>query len=111
MRDWSARASSAVALLVWLVATAIAFGERFALGVAVVLYGALYFASGLAIPRTSEQVGVRLLALRRIATGLLFLAIGLWRVGWDDVILFPLAAIELAWGIAFLWVSPRLPRP
>ena len=110
MPAWFWRVISAIVLVAWVAGIPIAFGARVVYGIVWTVYGLLFLGTALAIPRTNERVGVRLLALRRVATGLLLLAVGLWRFGWDDVVIFPLAALELGLGIAFIWVSPRLPR-
>jgi hypothetical protein len=107
MKRWFWRGVYGVILTIWLVGIPVAFSSRPLWGILWTVVGAFYLSVDVLIRRTER---VAFLGIQRLGTGALLAAVGAWRFGWDDVLIFPLAAWQVAWGIAFLWISPRLPR-
>jgi hypothetical protein len=92
----------------WLFTVAIAFSLGLSSGIVWTALGLFYLGTNVAIRRTGL---VHWLVVQRFGTGAAMIAVGCWRIGWDDVIIFPFAVAQLALGVLWLRVSPRPPRP
>lgn len=98
------RALYGLALAVWAIGIPIAFSSRTLWGILWSSIGAFYLGLELLIRRTESPFPA---AVSRVGTSALLFAVGIWRFGWDDILIFPLAAWQLAIAAGLVWLGLR----